>query len=174
MLQICCIAFAFMAGEYSTFLASMPDPHSQACARRGTQSGPQSLWTWLIKWDDCHIFDSHFLIMWGARCALKAVQELHLYSGSDQPAACTWCLASLRSLLLLHILLLGAGSSLLPWWDLGACTVSEARLTYSVANVMLLQDIGNVSAGLVKLHVSHEGLSANCSSDLNCLSWMCA
>ena len=74
MLQICCIAFAFMAGEYSTFLSNMPDQRSQECAQRGTQSGPQSLWTWLIKWDSCHVFDSKFLIMWGARCASCALE----------------------------------------------------------------------------------------------------
>ena len=65
--QICCIAFAFMAGEYSTFLSQMLDPRSQECTLHASKSGPQSLWSWLIHWDACHIFNPKFLVMWGAR-----------------------------------------------------------------------------------------------------------
>ena len=59
--QICCITFAYMAGQYADY----GGPGS-ACPPAAFSSGPESLWKWLIHWDGCHIFNADFLVQWGA------------------------------------------------------------------------------------------------------------
>lgn len=66
-MQLQFITFAFMAGEYVSYL--MAQPAAGSCPASGFKSGPHSLWQWVIAWEPCHTFQADFLVLWGAKCA---------------------------------------------------------------------------------------------------------
>ncbi|EIE18925.1 hypothetical protein COCSUDRAFT_59848 [Coccomyxa subellipsoidea C-169] len=61
------ITFAFMAGEYVSYL--MGQPAAGECAASVFKSGPHALWQWVIAWEPCHTFQGDFLVLWGAKYA---------------------------------------------------------------------------------------------------------
>ena len=65
--QLCCITFAFMAGQFPSFVGQGGSGMPAVCTAASFASGPESLWRWLVRWDQCHIFSRSFLIQWGAR-----------------------------------------------------------------------------------------------------------
>ena len=65
-MQVCTIAFAFMAGEWPAYLVGNPDVN-HTCESNETAYGPHALAKWVVHWKGCYKFDSGFLILWGAR-----------------------------------------------------------------------------------------------------------
>ncbi|CAL8463943.1 g3478 [Coccomyxa elongata] len=71
------ITFAFMAGEYVSYLTARPA--AGGCGADVFKSGPHALWQWVVAWDPCHTFQPDFLALWGAK-----------YAPVMRPAAVWW------------------------------------------------------------------------------------
>ena len=59
------IAFAYMAGQYGSFLEA--NPGISACRGPDFEQGPRGMFRWVDTWVPCRVFDSSFLIVWGAK-----------------------------------------------------------------------------------------------------------
>lgn len=67
-MQLTCVTFAFMAGEYPAYLSAHPSlAAADACPLSEFGNGPHGLAAWVYNWDGCHSFDDSFLVEWGAR-----------------------------------------------------------------------------------------------------------
>lgn len=74
--QLQFITFAFMAGEYVSYL--MAQPAAGSCPASGFKSGPHSLWQWVIAWEPCHTFQADF--------SSSGVPSAHLIPSSCIPS----------------------------------------------------------------------------------------
>ena len=64
-MQLNFITFAFMAGEYVTYLGAHPSLNG--CSAANFTAGPHGLWRWVADWGGCYSFHPAFLILWGAK-----------------------------------------------------------------------------------------------------------
>lgn len=59
------LTFAYMAGQYGSFLEG--NPGVSACQASDFEAGPRGMFRWVDTWAPCYTFHTSFLTMWGAK-----------------------------------------------------------------------------------------------------------